>query len=89
MNKFTAKTNAVGTVTWNGDKTVSGRVMYSTENGYGVTASFTSPYTEDYSAQMTLTGTLTNFNNKMSVQWHPTKKISVTAELSDRYIAKH
>lgn len=84
MNMDTTKSNAVSTVSWNGDKTVRSQVMYSTENGYSFSASLSSPYTETYTAQMTMTGTLTNFNNEMSVQWAPTKKITVTAELSDR-----
>lgn len=85
LTKYTAKSNAVASITWNENQKVISRVMLSSENGYGFTASLTSPFTENYSAQMTWTGpTLTNFNHMMSVQWAPTKKITVTSELSDR-----
>lgn len=79
---YSEKLNVVSTMTWNGTPTVNARVMLSQENGYAITASLATPYTETYSVEMTHKQTSKTFTNKASVQWAPTKKISTDIDIS-------
>jgi hypothetical protein len=81
---FAAETITAATVTWNENKSINGGVTVSMKNGYSLTATFTSPFTNDLSLTAAYSGNPSNFENTVTAQWAPSKTITVTTTLDMR-----
>lgn len=72
----------VSSLTWNSNKAIHARTSLTTNNGYAVVASLTTPFTEDMSTEMSYTATQSAFNSKATVTWAPAKTITSTIALT-------
>lgn len=80
------KTSAVASVTYMNGKSINARVTFDKKDGYELTASLNTPYTEDYSLQFSHTGDKKSFENTATVQWSPSDKIVTTTTLNTRLV---
>lgn len=76
------KVSAVTTMTYANSKVITSRVMLAKKNGYSLSALLKTPFTEDMSADITHTGSMSNFQNEVELVWAPTKKISAVTNFN-------
>lgn len=80
---MTSQTSAVASVTYD-DKALVSRVTLDKKDGYELTASVNTPFTEEYSLHVSSTGNRISFENEATVQWSPSDKITASTSLNLR-----
>lgn len=81
--KYTNKLDLESTLTWNEKQSISASMKLSRENGYHMSCSLSTPYTETYSMETSHKWTPTTLLTTTSVQWAPNMKISTELDISN------
>ena len=82
MNKAATE---IAFVTVIDDQIINAKVTFEKKNGYELTASLMTPYTEDYSLSVSHTGDKKSFENTATVQWSAADKITTVTTVNTRY----